>query len=653
MSELNEKNKAAEPVVPEGANPTDAKEKNPASGGMVAPYRRAGGPDEGSSGGLDVWVGQGEAVRSDAALRRYYGYEKARRRSPKPRRFTRFIILFSVIALAVVAALAAVAWAAAGIASEASATAFMDDLVSTTDQDGWRRLVRMWLPASYPEYEDSSRLAGEVIAPAFRAGKVTWLRKTGEKDVCMLFSDGEYFADVTLGGGGSQGRQIEKIEFRVSYFNGRAGIVFPVRTVTAPKGAEITVNSVKYESGAEETDVVYPYLSPAEPGRPLNCVEYRFTDIYFEPEITATFDGTPLEAVWSDDRLNVCFRYPESSLRVMKITVPAGAECFAGEKRLSVDWAEREFVSGELGPLDDNGTGTLPQLAVWTVGGLFEYPEVRAEAGGDSIKLLSSDGGNFVFEIPASCKYTVRVTVPAGYEVTVNGVKTSQSDLAAEGGGPLSSGWTKIGALGGGAVPAVDDSGAPVFLTYVKTGYLAPPVVEATLDGVRVEPSGSELSGYRMNVEYDVTASSGQAEAEPLACASHFFLTYLKYVCDGGVSEGRQSEFDLNYDELLASMVEGTAGYTGIMESYREVYRLPNHPDAVFAEPVCTGVFGYNRNCAALVLETEVTPDPNSASKIPASMTVLVLKTEGGWQVYGFECSFDISGEAQDNPGAD
>ena len=642
MSELNEKNKVA--ALPGTDKPADAKDGN-----QLAPMRRAGGPDEGSSGGFDVWVDQGEAVRSDAALRKYYGYEKARRRSPKPRRFTRFIILFSLIALAVVAALAAVAWAAAGIASDASATQFMDNLAATTDQDGWRRLVRMWLPASYPEYEDSSRLAGEVIAPAFRAGKITWLPKTEEKDVYMLFSDGEYFADVTLGGDGSQGRQIEKIEFRVSYFNGRAGIVFPVRTVTAPKGAEITVNSVKYESGAEETDVVYPYLSPAEPGRPLNCVEYRFTDIYFEPEITATLDGTPLEAVRSEDGLDVCFRYPESSLRVMKITLPAGAECFAGEKRLSVDWAEREYISGELGPLDNNGTGTLPQLAVWTVGGLFEYPEIRAEAGGDSIKLLSSDGGNFVFEIPASCQYTVRVTVPAGYEVTVNGVKATESDLASSGSGPLSSGWTKIGALGGGAVPAVDDMGSPVFLTYVKTGYLAPPVVEATLDGVRVEPSGSELSGYRMNVEYDIPASAGQPEAEPLACASHFLNAYLKYVCDGGVSEGRQSEFDLNYDELLASMVEGTAGYTGIMESYREVYRLPNHPDAVFGETVCTGVFRYNQNCAALLLETEVTPEPAAgtgaeAVRIPASMTVLVLKTTGGWQVYGFECSFNISG---------
>ena len=620
-------------------------------------YRRAGKPDESSSAGLDVSLPTADAVRADDGLRRYYGYENSRRRSPRRRRFTRFAILFSIISFILIIAMAVVGWALAGIWSSSSADAFVTDLVETTDAAGWRQLLRIWLPESYPEYEDSRRLAGDVLSPAFNPGSVSWLKKTDGSGVYMLFSDGEYFADLTVENDREKGRHIGKIEFRMPYFDGKNGISFPERKIIAPRGATLTVNSAVYSEGADEKAVLYPYFSPVEPSVSESCVEYTFRDVYFEPVLSATLDGVPLAAVWSDDRLTVCFRYPDSYLKTVKITVPAGADAFAGGRLLTEEWAAREFVSGELGPLDDNGTGTLPQLAVWTFGGLFGIPEVRASISGEEVKLVSSSDGNFVFEIPPSCQYTVRVTAPAGADVTVNGVKVTAADAAdpSEAGPGVLSG-TFIGRFGGGRIPAVSDGGTQLFLTYVRKGYLAPPVVEASYGGVVLTPDLDSLSGYVMTVEYDIPPSDGTPEAAPFECASHFFKTYLKYVCDGGTSNGRESAFESNYDELLSSMVEGSAGYTGVMESYRTVYKLPNRPGAVIAEPVCAGMVIYNSGCVVLTLESSVLTDPppaegeepgapqtsDASDPVPAGMTVLVIKTGETWQVYGFECVFEI-----------
>ncbi|MBO7376660.1 MAG: hypothetical protein J6V01_06100, partial [Clostridia bacterium] len=408
-------------IDPSSADRGDVPRDVPELTDKMKRFRRLGGADESSSAGFDVTLGTEEAIRGDDALRRYYGYEKVRRRSPRRRRFTRFAFVFSLVSLLLIAIGAVVGWVAAGIWASSSADAFMDDLTASTDNDGWRRLLRLWLPESYPEYEDARRLAGEVLSPAFVTGKVTKLRKTGGGLVYMLFSDGEYFADIELERG-KDGVSIKRIEFRTSYFDGRNGLRFPERRITVPKGAVLTVNSAEYSGGAAEKDAYYPFFSPAEPDVTANCVEYTFRDIYFEPVLSASLDCVRLEAVVSDDGYAVCFKYPESRLKTVTVTVPAGADAFLGGVPLTEDWAEKEIIFGELGPLDDNGTGTLPQLSRWTAGGLFGFPEASASIGGEPVALRSSDGGNCVVESPASCRYTVSVAAPAGADVTVNGV---------------------------------------------------------------------------------------------------------------------------------------------------------------------------------------------------------------------------------------
>ena len=415
------------------------------------------------------------------------------------------------------------------------------------------------------------------------------------------------------------------------------------------------MNSVEYTGGAAEREADYPFFSPAEPDRTANCVEYTFRDIYFEPVLSATLNGVPLEAVRSEDGYEVCFKYPASLLKTVTLTVPAGADAFLGGVLLTEDWADKETIFGELGPLDDNGTGTLPQLSRWTVRGLFGNPDARASIGEDQVALLSSDRGNYVFEIPSSCRYTVSIAAPAGADVTVNGVALTAADASGDG-RPDPLGGTFIGKFGCGRIAAVSDGGTPLFAYYVREGYLAEPVVSASIGGTVLTPATLVSSGYDIRIEYDIPASSEQPDKSALDCASHFFTAYLKYVCDGGISDGRESSFDQNYDDLLSSMVEGTEGYTSIMESYRRVYRLPNHPGATISEPVCESVTAYNSGCVCLTLtsfvvadsapeqeNTEETTTAPGTEPVPAEMTVFLKKTDAGWRVYGFECEFEVA----------
>lgn len=642
-------------------------------------YSESGGPPDDVSGNIYARMSAAESADADSGLRRYYGYEKAKRRAPAKGGYFRILAIITGVLLVLVLAASAVFWILSGIYAEGTPEAFMDGLVSSTDADGWRTLLRSRLPETYPPYEDAAKLAAEILSPAFTPGRVTYLPDVGGEDnTFLLFSDGVRFARMTLNRtrtvvGDSGEWEIGRLEFDRSYFS---GVAFLRLRVTVPDGAELRINSVVYSGGAaSEKKVCYPGLSVAEENAPENCTELIFDDIYFPPAFSASLSGTELERV---DTADGCwFRFPDSLLHDVKVTVPAGAKGYVGGVELDESWASRETVYGELGSLDDGGTGTLPELSVWTVKGLTGKPSVRAEAGGKEIALLSENGNEYVFETPPECRYTVTVTVPSGASVTVNGRPAGESALLPAGGGELlADGGTFWGKYGSGGLPG---SGfTPGFDCYRCSGYLAVPVVRATLDGKELTPATERTEGFDVRVEYDLPASDGESpDAGALAAAEEYLADYVRYVSGGGGMTDRSNAdaFNNNYDALLAKMIEGTAGYIGVMESYREVNLLPGYDVSGVGPAVIERFVRYGEECTGLLLtavayrgnypedvpgaqdpapgqEEDQPPegaDPDNPGPAPEGspeavtesfgvrMSLLIFRGADGWRVLGFD----------------
>lgn len=633
------------------------------------PTRPATKADGGDLGGIMPDVLQRESGRPRTA----YDTARVRRRKPKRHRFLIAMLIYVAAAILVIGTLTCIGWKYVGLRAEASADTFVNDLVINTNEEGWRQLLLQQFPNTYSGCEDGEKLAEEILAPNFKVGKVTWLRyiPTGrvvadnskysynadpdavhgikiddELPTYSLFSDGELFAMITLsdenkGLLGLGEWKIAGILFSLDYFGDE--VDFPVTRVTLPENAELTINGKKNSGGAVTSGVGYPAITPAEAHSGPACKNVVLEDLYYVPELTASLDGVELELCRNDEERAYYFKFPQSHTHSVTVTVPESVTARLGGEILTEEWAEKSTVEGELGNLDDGGTGTRPILNVWKVSGIFGTPEVTAEVYGKQLTLLSSEDGNYVFEIPAECKYTVTIIVPQGAAVKVNGrdVEETAKDPAGVTAEELGHGSTALGKYQVSELSALPDI-IPNFDKYVLTGYLAIPNVTATLNGKEIEACGMTAREYDLLWEYDYNAV-GEFDEKRIEDAKSFTGEYIKYLCDGGAWENpeNQKTFDANYKALKDRMIPGTTGYNGVMESYRTVNKMP-HYDQYTVDKMETGEYVvYSEGCVSCRVTYSVTRQRTVNGEgvtdiLEGSMKVLQVRYKNEWRVWGF-----------------
>ncbi len=581
-----------------------------------------------------------------------YGNKKARRRKPRRYRFVKGLAVYLSVLVVLLAAFAAVFWKYLDLRAERSADAFVEKLASGTEPDGWKQLLRQYLPATYPGYENAAELAYTVLAPSFTVGRVTWLPcATAESRSYMLFSGGRRFAVLALrdASGSRTGLaewEIDSITFDLGYFS---SVEFPLTTVVMPAGASLSVNGVYPAApSAGSGPHAYPALSAGETGEGPACVAWYFDDIWFAPELSCTLYGEPLELVRSDTDRFYYFRFPERDTHSISVTVPAGVTATVGGKVLTEEWASLSVKEGELGDLDDGGTGTLPMLNIWTVDGLFADTPVAAEVYGESVRLLSSEGYHYVFDTPDACKYKVSVTVPAGAEVRVNGREPDPSTGTRLSASESGVGNTAFGRYDVADLAAVPEA-VPAFDRYELTGYLALPNVTVYSGGVELQPCSHTVDEYDAVWEYDYLPSPQEKiSASRVAAAQDFVNAYMKYICDGGAwNDPSNSEtFNSNYENLKSLMIMGTSGYVSVMESYRTVNMLPHYDSFSLSGLSSDSYVAYTDSCVSCRITCQVLrtvkrtgPDGSvteTADNLSVSMMVLQILYRGEWRVWGF-----------------
>ena len=573
-----------------------------------------------------------------------------KRRHPKANALLKALIVYFCVGFLIVSSLTVVFWRFIEINEAGKAEVFVENFIKEKDLEAWRQQLRLNLPKTYPAYENASKLAYDVLSPAFELGEITYLRRITPSaegyPVWELFSDGVRFAslvirDASVGLFAPGEWEAVRVEFDISYFG---DIDFPEYRVILPAGAELTVNGAAIDpSMKEKYTVTYPALSIAEEGHDVApCDIYLFNDVYFIPELSAALGGESLVC----EQIGVgewFFYYPASAMHSISVTVPVGVDAYVSGIRLTEDWASREEIDGELGQLDDGGTGTLPRLSVWTVDKLFGEVEVEAMIGDVPVALLSSEGGNYKFDTPTECKYTVTVLLPAGAELFVNGRAIPQDTRIPEGASAedIAYGFTALGRYEVSELGVI--SGAlPDFDKYVITGYLAEPNVTVKFKGEEIPLAGKSVTGYEVRCDFDYSAGDS-FDAERIAAAEKFAESYLAYICGGGAwnDPANEKTFNDNYNSLKAQMIEGTAGYVGVMESYREVNLMPKYDSFVIGDKKTVDPVAYTDKSLSCRVEFTVTRTRTvdgvaQTDTLTGSISVLQVLYKGEWRVWSF-----------------
>ena len=573
-----------------------------------------------------------------------------RRRHPKSGGLLKALIVYFCIGFLIVSSLTVAFWHFVEISEAGTAAAFVENYIAEKDIEAWRQQLRLNLPNTYPDYEDASRLAYDVLSPALELGEITYLRRISRSaegyPVWELFSDGVRFASLVIRdnsiGFFTPGEwEAVRIEFDIAYF-GEVG--FPEYRVIVPEGATLKVNgSVIDPSMKESYSVPYPMISIFEEGHDVApCDIYVFDDIYFLPAVTATLDGEILGFKQSGEN-EFCFYYPESATHSVTVTLPVGVAAYVSGVKLTEAIATRAEIDGELGQLDDGGTGTLPRLSVWTVDNLFGEVEVEAKIGDTSLALLSSEGGNYKFDTPAECKYTVTVLLPAGAELFVNGDAIAQSERVSGGATAedIAYGFTALGRYEVSELGVIEGA-LPAFDKYILTGYLAEPISSAKIGDVVLPQAGKSVEGYSMRCEFDYGAGDA-FDAERIAAAEKFAESYIAYICGGGAwnDPANEKAFNDNYNALKAQMIEGTAGYVGVMESYREVNLMPKYDSFVIGDKRTVDPVAYtdkSLSCRVefIVTRTRTVDGVAQTDTLTGSISVLQVLYKGEWRVWSF-----------------
>lgn len=510
----------------------------------------------------------------------------SRRRHPKRHVFLKGMIIYAAIVIILMAVLLCIGWKYASLRDDALPERTIERMIARQDTEYWRGLMTSELPRTYPEYEDGARLADEVLSKVFDIGELTYIKYAARDDATsptfLIISDGKPMAEVTLRCSGDRlfglgDWEIDKMNFRRSYFEAE-GVEFKTYTISVFEGATLTVNGKTIPADTAEHGGTYPALSRAEESRAadVRCDVYTLEGIYYEPSIRATIGGAELDRLTTADG-TVYFAPTDDMIRTVSATVPGGVTVRINGVRATEEWAELTKAEGSSGPLDENGDGSLQVLDVWTVHGLFFDPQVSAEYLGTSLEVLSSDSGNYIFNTPDECRFTLTVLAPHGAAVTVNGKTLTPSATAATN-DDLNGGLTLPGLYGVGCFKLLGVT--PAFDKYTVSGFLVHPIVSATLDGAELPMANDQTDGYFITCEFDIPDTPMPDEAERSAalvaaakCAEQFAERYFNYIACGGDMGRNYIAFDAAYGEMLKMLDKNTPAYLRLMEGYAEAYR--------------------------------------------------------------------------------
>jgi hypothetical protein len=373
---------------------------------------------------------------------------------------------------------------------------------------------------------------------------------TDDKPVYSLKSGGKRFCTVALTAGKTVFFGLN--EWKVASVK-LDGTFFPspeiMATISAPKGAAVTVNGITLDDKYIISTGEYSALTVFERGKSdaPQAVTYRVSGLYAEPAVEATLSDTALIARLTDGVY--IFAYPKTSARTITVTAPAGAS--VALDGVAVD---KTFLTGYSAPYQNLTvfeSDKSYKLVRYEIGGLYLKPQLSASLNGIALT-LSADADSYTFAIPKTAMFTALITAPPDTSVYVNGVKVDQKFSTDAQSYPILDGLERfVGEL-------------PQAHSYKITGLYAMPQV--TADGENEVSQTLQNGEDGTAVTYSYANLPDKTMCDKLSAAAEVFVrAYVYYNAQGYVN------IEENYKAVQDTLLPGTETASLIAQSYAAV----------------------------------------------------------------------------------
>ncbi|MGN1048190.1 MAG: hypothetical protein ACI4QZ_06240 [Eubacteriales bacterium] len=312
-------------------------------------------------------------------------------------------------------------------------------------------------------------------------------------------------------------------------------------TVCVPAGSALKING---NTAGEEYLALSgeKYSGKAVTPAETLCDIYKF-ELYVRPELEIVSNEGGALALTVNKKSADYFTENANSFTLV---APYEATVLIDGVSPDLRLAEKAELTEELSEFEQVEGLELPAMCSYTVYG-SEEKNVSASVRGEELDCIR-ESGKLTFLYTEKSKYTVRVTVPKGAEVCLNGVPVSDAYLSGTSEyKTLSEDIGVSDAFGEGDV-------------FEISGLLAVPEISAELDGKALPVTYVSRSAHEICEEF-VGLPSDALKKENTAFAERFAKAYIHYVANGAVG------LEENSSALLALMKSGSTAQKKIIRS--------------------------------------------------------------------------------------
>lgn len=343
----------------------------------------------------------------DQAYRKNTSRRRPSRLARSKRRWRSFLLIYSVLFLALGAAGCYFLYQYADAYEKSLPEHVMDKLMADTTEDEWFSYARSG-GAGFTEFEDGSAILSEYIDTALRGREITYRKAAGEytenTPVYHIRCGGKNLCTVTLAPIGSNaagfGRNLWQLgEIRSSFTVD--GLESVAVEIDAPAGETVFLNGVPVgDQWLTGENVPCPDLTELESRFTVqpSFVRRRVEPLYGDIAVTDS-RGRPLAVSETGEKGVVRCTASAETLYSVTILAPESVEITIGGVRLTAADA-RSADYGILTGLEAyTAGGAVPRLT-YSFDGLYSLPEVTGSFNGRELTPLMNEKGELLFFQP-------------------------------------------------------------------------------------------------------------------------------------------------------------------------------------------------------------------------------------------------------------
>ncbi len=406
-------------------------------------------------------------------------------------------------------------------------------------------------------------------------------------------------------------------------------------TFSAPKDAKIYINGKEVSRGYI-TDGDYRFFTgtvwESKVPESAKCVLYTVRSLYSEPEFKAYLDGEELETYRDEGSDSFHAKYPSAWVKDYTVEVPKGAT-------VHVNGVLATVISGNGSAKDtlfDSGAKGITDI--YKIEGLFEEPNIRVTYNDKSIGEPTVSGTSYVYGYTEEMYLKVKITVPVGTLVKVNGIllgeeNSKSSTLPFEEWTAMQFGITSYKPSELKHTTAVK---LPEFTVYEVSGLYSQPEISAVYEVYDCPELESKNDGEKNLLEKVYDYPQGILAEDVSAFAKKFAAVYMEYITEGcyGIRDDIElrKNFYNNWKNYLSYILPDSLAFDNALDSYTDVEYRPSHKLESESYEI-SDIRKYSEDIYILKI-TATTKDNEDPAPVVSVINAAVIRVGGEFKIW-------------------